>query len=91
MKEIYFEYNPFTLEFIVKENGEKFDPESKIYEYINNKKRLQFWLDQLIAILYEEINDNFNLTFKGTILDYEDLLLEVNNFNKVNNTNINLV
>ena len=34
MKEIYFEYNPFTLEFIVKENGEKFDPESKIYEYI---------------------------------------------------------
>ena len=91
MKEIYFEYNPFTLEFIVKDDGEKFDPESKIYEYINGKKRLQFWLDKLIPIVYEKINDNFNLTFKGTVLDYEDLQLEVDHFNKTNKTNITLV
>ena len=91
MKEIYFEYNPFTLEFIVKEDGEKFDSESQIYEYINGKKRLQFWLDKLIPILYENINDNFNLTFKGTVLDYEDLQLEVDHFNKTNKTNINLI
>ncbi|WP_020005354.1 dynamin family protein [Brachyspira innocens] len=91
MKEIYIEYNPFTLELIVKEDGEKFDTESKIYEYINSRKRLQFWLDKLIIILYENINDTFNITFKGTILDYEDLQLEVEHFNKVNNTNITLV
>ena len=91
MKEIYFEYNPFTLDFVVKDNGEKFDPESKIYEYINGKKRLQFWLNELIPILYEKTNDNFNLTFRGTVLDYEDLQLEVEHFNNENKTNITLV
>ncbi|MEI0798997.1 dynamin family protein [Brachyspira intermedia] len=90
MKEIYFEYNPFTLEFIVKENGEKFDPESRIYEHINSKKRLQFWLNELIPILYENINESFNLTFRGTVLDYEDLQLEVEHFNNENKTNITL-
>ena len=89
MKEIYFEYNPFTLEYILKEDGEKFD--SKIYEYINGKKRFQFGIDKLIPILYDYINDNFNLTFKGTILDYKDLQLEVDDFNKTNKTNITLV
>ncbi|MEI0550937.1 dynamin family protein [Brachyspira intermedia] len=91
MKEIYFEYNPFTLEYILKDNGEKFDSKSKIYEYINGNKRLQFWLDKLIPLLYEHINDNFNLTFKGTVLDYEDLKLEVDHFNNENKTNITLV
>ena len=88
MKEVYFEYNPFTLEFKLEENGQKFNPESKIYSYSKNNKRLQSWIHKFIPELYETINEDFVLNFKGTSFDYDDIQFEIEEFNKKHQTNI---
>lgn len=88
MKEVYFEYNPFTLEFKLEENGIKFDPESKIYSYSRDSKRLQSWIHKFIPELYEVINEDFVLNFKGTSFDYDDIQFEIDEFNKKHKTNI---
>ena len=88
MKEIYFEYNPFTLEFKLEENGKKFNSESKIYSYSRESKRLQSWIHKFIPELYEIINEDFVLNFKGTSFDYDDIQFEIDEFNKKHQTNI---
>ena len=88
MKEIYFEYNPFTLEFKLEEEGVKFNPESKIYSYNRDNKRLQAWIHKFIPELYAVINEDFILNFKGTSFDYDDISLEIDEFNKKHQTNI---
>lgn len=83
---IYIEYNPFTLEFIIEQDKKDFYKDSKIHQY--KKLRLQNWVDKLIPEIYEVTASKFNLVFKGTILDYEDIKDEVLKFNEEKNKEI---
>lgn len=86
MVEIYIEYNPFTLEFIIQQDGKDFYKDSKIHQY--KKYRLQNWVDKLIPEIAEVTQSKFNLVFKGTILDYEDIKDEALKFNEKENKEI---
>lgn len=86
MVEIYIEYNPFTLEFIIKQDGKDFYKDSKIHQY--KEYRLQNWVDKLIPAILEVTESKFNLVFKGTILDYEDIKDEALKFNEKENKEI---
>lgn len=72
MTKIFMRYNPFTVETEIQVNDKEISSQSKLYTFKN--ERLQVWLDQLIPILREEWNeDEFEITFHGTALDYEDV------------------
>jgi len=72
MADVYFKYNPYKLETVIRYNGKDISPDSKLYPY--RGERLQVWMDRLVPIVAEECNDdNIHLTFHGTLLDYEDL------------------
>ena len=86
MIEIYIEYNPFSLEFIIQQDGKDFYKDSKIHKY--KQSRLQNWVDKLIPEIYKVIKSKFNLVFKGTILDYEDIQEEASKFNELKNKEI---
>ena len=78
MKKVYLQYNPFTIETLIKINGESISKDGALYSY--KDKRLQEWLDRLFSELVDECNDNIELTFKGTQLDYEDIYLAKNDY-----------
>ncbi|MEI0559443.1 dynamin family protein [Brachyspira intermedia] len=82
-KKILIEYNPYKLEYTFELNGKTIDKSSKLYE--NNGKILQLWVNGLTQMLYDVVNDDFKLEFKGTALDYLDLKEDVDNFNNSNN------
>lgn len=72
MNAFYLKYNPYTVESIMQYNGQDISEDSKLYPFKN--ERLQIWLDRLFPILQEECNtDEFDVTFQGTALDFEDL------------------
>lgn len=70
MVSVFLKYNPFTVETSVSINGEEVTF-SKLMS--KRHERLQAWLDELFPILAEECNDDIELTFQGTQLDYEDI------------------
>jgi predicted GTPase len=72
MKEVFIRYNPYKVETAITINGNI----PKENSALNVKdKRLQEWIENLPKILREEENDNeFKLTFHGTIPDHEDVL-----------------
>ncbi|WP_214710826.1 MULTISPECIES: dynamin family protein [unclassified Exiguobacterium] len=71
MSKVYLEYNPFKLETIILIEGEAVRENSVLN--VGNK-RLQEWVDQLPIYLYEECNENeFELEFMGTSMDFEDV------------------
>lgn len=72
MKKIFIKYNPYqvTTEILVDNN-----PLKKNSRLNFGDRRLQEWVDDLPDILFEECNTrDFELTFHGTIPDYEDIL-----------------
>ena len=83
MKKVYLEYNPFLVETKITINDR---PASKGGELDSMRNvRLQSWIDKLFPILVrKECNDSIRLTFKGTELDYNDVLVAANDFNKAN-------
>lgn len=71
MSKVYLEYNPFKLETIILIEGEAVRENSVLN--VGNK-RLQEWVDELPIYLYEECNENeFELEFMGTKMDFEDV------------------
>lgn len=71
MREIYIKYNPYRLETTVLIDEMPLKQNSKLNF---SDRRLQEWIEELPEILFEECNTrDFNLTFHGTILDYEDV------------------
>ncbi|WP_404354098.1 dynamin family protein [Exiguobacterium aurantiacum] len=71
MSKVYLEYNPFKLETNILIEGEAVRENSVLN--VGNK-RLQEWVDQLPIYLYEECNENeFELEFMGTSMDFEDV------------------
>lgn len=74
MKKVFIKYNPYNLETEVTVDGKKLAQNSKLGEKIEQGSRLQEWVEELPDILISEYNDtNFDITFHGTLLDFEDL------------------
>jgi len=74
MKKVFIKYNPYNLETELTVDGKKLAQNSKIGERILPGARLQEWIEELPRILVEEYNDkDFDVTFHGTLLDFEDL------------------
>lgn len=71
MREIMIEYNPYRLETKVLIDGQKPKQNSK---FNVGQRRLQEWVEDIPKILIDECGDrDFNLTFHGTVLDFEDV------------------
>jgi len=71
MRKIFIKYNPYRLETTIKIDEEIPKKNSKLNF---GNKRLQEWIDKLPDLLVEECNSrSFDLVFKGTLLDFEDV------------------
>lgn len=71
MKEVFIKYNPYKLETEVKIDGQAVKKNS--FFNVGNK-RLQEWVESMPEKLVEECSSKeFELTFNGLILDYEDV------------------
>jgi len=74
MKKVFIKYNPYKLEAEIKVDGKKLAQNSKLGEKTADGSRLQEWVEELPQLLINEYNDiDFEVTFHGTLLDYEDL------------------
>lgn len=74
MMEVYLKYNPYTLETILTIDGEV--PKQGTTSSLNKVygSRLQDWVEELPQMLFDEYcTRTFNVTFHGTIMDFEDL------------------
>lgn len=73
MQSVFLTHNPYKVLSSIQVNGEAPKKDSKLIQYLN--QRFQLWVDKLPALLAEEYNDDeFEVTFHGTDLDYQDLL-----------------
>lgn len=71
MREVQIKYNPYRVETNVLIDGEKPKQNSRL-NFAD--RRLQEWIEDLPEILQEECSSReFDLTFQGTIPDYEDV------------------
>lgn len=74
MKQVYIEYNPFIVTTKIEVDNQPVKKSSSLYITPESNKRLQTWIDELPDILKDEFNTNkFNIKFKGTKLDYQDV------------------
>lgn len=72
MREISIKYNPYKVETVILIGG---NPVKKNSELNIEEKRFQEWVEDLPKLLVDECNTKeFQVTFNGTMLDYEDLL-----------------
>lgn len=73
MLEVVIKHNPYKVISEITVNGENPKSNSQIKQYLN--QRFQMWVDQIPELLSEEYNDDeMNVIFYGTELDYQDLL-----------------
>ena len=71
MREIFIKYNPYRLETEITVDGEVPKQNSRLH-FVD--RRLQEWIEELPKILFEECSSReFQITFQGTTLDYEDV------------------
>ncbi|MDI2587628.1 dynamin family protein [Psychrobacillus sp. NEAU-3TGS] len=71
MAKVFIKYNPYKLETLILIDDNKV-AENSILNV--GSKRLQEWVEQLPVFLQEECNEeNFELTFVGTLMDFEDI------------------
>lgn len=74
LKKVFISYNPYKLETEITVDEKKLKQNSKLREKTVSGARLQEWVEELPSILIDECNDNnLEVTFHGTLLDYEDL------------------
>ena len=75
MREIFIKYNPYKLATEITIDGQALKENSKLnFE----DRRLQEWVESLPELLLEECNTReFKITFYGTIPDYEDMVVMV--------------
>ncbi len=81
MKTVELIYNPFTVETQILINGNVSNGKWSR----NKNERLQMWLDSLFELLEEECNDDIELCFRGTELDYNDVLEAADHYLKTHN------
>ncbi|TXK82562.1 dynamin family protein [Paenibacillus sp. N3.4] len=83
MAKFFIKYNPFTVESFMTINNQEVTAMSKLYNYRN--ERFQLWLENLLPILVDECNDDeLDITFHGTLLDYDDLLEQIHEYSMKN-------
>lgn len=71
MREVFIKYNPYQLKTEITVDGSKPRSNSRLNF---GDSRLQEWIENLPDILLEEYGEkNFEITFNGTVLDYEDV------------------
>ena len=88
MKKVNLMHNPYKLCSDIIVNGERPKQDSMLLQYMS--QRFQLWVDKIPELLAEEYNDDtFEISFKGTELDYQDLLIAVDEA-KLNNIKITL-
>ncbi len=74
MKKVFIKYNPYKIETEIMVEGKKLAENSSLGERIALGSRLQEWVEDLPQILIDEYNDqDFDILFHGTLLDFEDL------------------
>ncbi|BCG58114.1 dynamin family protein [Paenibacillus sp. URB8-2] len=89
MTEVFIRYNPYKVETQILYDNEEISQESQLAKFKN--ERLQVWLDQLIDILIDELNETeFKLVFQGTLPDYDDVSEACGKYNQSKATNIQL-
>lgn len=72
MKKVFIKYNPYQVTTEILIEGKVIKKNSRLNV---PDQRLQEWIDNLPEILYEECSTKqFEITFQGTTLDYEDVL-----------------
>lgn len=72
MRKIYIKYNPYKVETEITIDGKMPKKNSALNV---EDKRIQEWIEDLPDILFDECGTKeFELIFKGTVLDYEDVL-----------------
>jgi len=83
MKKVFIKYNPYKLETEITVDGKKLKENSTLGNKSAKDSRFQEWVEELPQILVDEYNDNdFDILFHGTLLDYEDLTSVVTDANK---------
>lgn len=83
MKKVTIKYNPYLVTTQITVD----DQTPKVNSSLNvDKTRLQEWVEKLPQILMDEYRDtNFEITFKGTQEDYQDIISAVEAYgNKIN-------
>ena len=76
MQSVEIKYNPYKVTSTIQVNGELPKQNSRLIQFLN--QRFQLWVDQVPALLAEEYNaDEFDITFHGTELDYQDLMAAI--------------
>ena len=79
MTNLYLKYNPYTVESEIKIDGVLVQTPNKLADLTH--ERLQVWIEKLVPILDEICNDDeYNIDFYGTNLDYSDLASTVNEY-----------
>lgn len=74
MKKIFIKYNPYMLKTEITVDNKPLADNSVLADRISDGTRLQEWIEDLPDILVDEYNDtDFDVTFHGTLLDYEDV------------------
>lgn len=72
MKKVYIKYNPYKVVTEILIDGEAVNKKSELNI---GEERLQVWIEKLPQMLVDECNTkDFEITFHGTILDFEDLV-----------------
>lgn len=72
MTKVFIKYNPYQVTTEIKIDDEPIKKNSRLNVV---DQRLQEWIDDLPEILFEECNTReFEITFQGTVLDYEDVV-----------------
>ena len=81
MTNIEITYNPYKIKAKILVDGVEPKQHSRLSQFLN--KRFQLWVDQIPYLLSNEYNDDeFDLTFLGTELDYQDLLAAIESAQK---------
>lgn len=82
MKKVVIKYNPYLVTTQIMVDGKAPKANSSLNV---DKTRLQEWVEKLPQILLDEYRDtNFEITFKGTQEDYQDIISAVESFgNKI--------
>lgn len=71
MKRVFIKYNPYQVTTEITIDDQPLKKNSKLNV---PDQRLQEWVDDLPDILFEECSTkDFEITFQGTVLDYEDV------------------
>lgn len=74
MQNVTIKHNPYKLTTVIQVNGKEPPKDSQLTQYLD--RQFQLWVDKIPWVLAEEYNDDeLVITFFGTELDYQDLLM----------------